>query len=916
MFHGWQRNLQIIPKVLICALAAAWVPQGAFAADAAAGPNAELSEIVVTGIRASLQSSMDAKRSADQIIDSISAEDIGKFPDKNLAEALQRVTGVQISRNQGEGANITVRGAAPSLVRVEIDGSTALSETVAGGDRAVDFRDIPVEFVSRIEVVKSPMAIDTEGGISVVRIFTRKPFDSIKPVLEGSYQEVYSDLARKTDPKASLIGSRLFFDDKFGVLLSLEWERKHIYDDTANTTGWNRRAGTQASMRSSDINNDGTLDWYPQIPRYINNRRITVRNAFNGDLEWRPTDTVDVFSNSTFARGKEQDGNQLLQLNDDGGLFNYPASTVGADNTVSHVVETSNGPTGAFPLDLTYRDILGTLTRTQYTTALGAKWNAGQFKFDGRLDYSSAKVHNDEFDSTAVVFGTSQSVVDYQNSSGAPNISLPGLNVTTSQGINRLDSLYAPRDNNTSEKQGTFNASFEPTSIQWLKLRAGYQRHEYTTAQIYYSKQIRLTCRGDASTGNTVVVAVPCATITGIIDQNSVVNPVPFFSTGSLGFNPISQWNDNTGATINAQLAAAGQNLDPYTVNPNANTGNSFFQYLSNWAVTEKTNDWYGQGDFAFNDLSMPVSGSVGLRYVDTSTDSTGFTQQKSGANLTFAPGEISGGYKQALPSFNMKVGLIPDTLIARFAASEVMARPSPSQLAIQQSLDIVGLTGSRGNPALLPFLSTDFDAGLEWYFSKVNYVSAALFQQDISRFILNTTQPVTVNGVNYSLTYPTNGTSKVKVDGVEIGGQYAFDFLPGPLSGFGVTANYTYQKDKGFKQLSLIDGSPLPYPGLSHNSYNASLYYEFGRFSARASYVWRNRWLINASGRGNLPEFNDAYGQLDASASLTITPHLSLTLEGVNLSNSLAIQENAPDRKIQVETFGERFFLGARGKF
>jgi iron complex outermembrane receptor protein len=167
----------------------------------------QIDEVVVTGIRAGLKNSLDIKRDATQIVDAISAEDIGDFPDKNLSEALQRITGVQISRQDGEGRSVSVRGADPNLIRVEVNGTGALPRTVAAGDRAVDFRDLPVEFVSRIEVVKTPTAEMTEGGISTVRIFTRRPFDTGDSYLAGSVQGVYSDLAEEADNGKSAIST-------------------------------------------------------------------------------------------------------------------------------------------------------------------------------------------------------------------------------------------------------------------------------------------------------------------------------------------------------------------------------------------------------------------------------------------------------------------------------------------------------------------------------------------------------------------------------------------------------------------------------------------------------------------------------------------------------------------------------------
>ena len=911
----------------------------------AAEPTEQIDEVVVTGIRAGLRNSLDIKKQSSQIVDAISAEDIGDFPDKNLSEALQRVTGVQISRQDGEGRSVSVRGAEPNLIRVEVNGTAALPLTVAASDRAVDFRDLPVEFVSRIEVVKTPTAEMTEGGISTVRIVTRRPFDSTEPYIAGSAQGVYSDLAESTDPKLALFGSRLFFDQKLGGLIAVQWEQRHLYDATANTTGWNRFGGTPDTVprpcaapltrgaQRNDFNNDGTCDWYPQIPRYINNRRETERRAVSTVLEFRPTDNFKTFWDVTYARGFEEVDNSLLQLNADGGLFDYANTVVGDDNTPSHIEFTSNGANGNFPLDLSYRNILGSLTRTQYTTALGAEWKVGDFTVDARLDYASGKVHNDEINSTAQVFGLSRAIVDYTGSRGAPNITFPaGFDLTSGSGVNRLDSVYNPRDNNTDEKTAGFNVQWHPESIAWLKIKVGAQQHNYTTDQVLRQKTVRLSCRtgpnaaADLNSANNVVVAqTSCAAIEGIVNDTSGVNPIEYYKTGDLGFsNGVQFWNDNTNATVAAALAAAGAvnplagNLDVDAANTNAGTNGTFIAYLDNWSVEEKTLGYYTQFDFDFSDLPMPISGNIGVRRVDTDTSSTGYQRIQNLTNITYPIGTIDGGYKETLPSLNLKVGLIPDVLVARLAAGKVLARPAPGQLAIRRSLDVVGLTGTRGNPSLLPFLATNYDLGLEWYFSDTNYASLAVFRKEISRFILNLpTQETNPNdGLVYTVSRPVNTSDEVTIDGIEGGVQYAFDKLPGFWRGFGVLANYTYQKDKGFTQLNQIDLSPLTFPGLSRRSYNASLYYENEKFSARASYNWRSQWLITALGRGNLPEFNQEYGQLDASLGYNFNEDISLFLEGINLTDEELVWENAPARPIQFETFGKRFFIGVRGKF
>ena len=184
------------------ALLLASVPASAQSTDSAQSTNMET--VVVTGFRASLESALAVKRDASQVMDAISAEDIGKFPDKDMGEALQRVTGVQINRSSGgEGSTVTIRGADPTMTRVEVNGTGALSLTVQAGDRSVDFRDLPVEFVNRLEVIKSPTADMIEGGVGgTIRVITRRPFNSAEEqFIAGSAQGVNSNLAQTTDPE-------------------------------------------------------------------------------------------------------------------------------------------------------------------------------------------------------------------------------------------------------------------------------------------------------------------------------------------------------------------------------------------------------------------------------------------------------------------------------------------------------------------------------------------------------------------------------------------------------------------------------------------------------------------------------------------------------------------------------------------
>jgi iron complex outermembrane recepter protein len=924
-----------------CALAGLSIAASAqVGAQDAVAPE-EMEEVVVSGIRASMRDSLDIKRQSIQVVDAISAEDVGDFPDKNIGEAIQRVPGVQINRQDGEGRSVSIRGADQSLIRVELNGISALSVTVGGG-RDVDFRDLPVEFLSRVEVVKTPTAEMTEGGIGTVRVFTRKPLDTPEGYFAASAQGVYSDLADAVDPKIALIGSQTFMDGTLGVLLSAQFEKRHLDSNNARTTGWLRRAPTAPGTvgatpgRGTDVNADGTLDWIPDIPRYIIDRRETTREALNAVVQWKPTESFSLYLDSTYAKGHEDVSSMLMQLGaaganvnppnfSSGGLIDYANSSVGADNTVNHVEFFS---TPNFPMDLAFRNINGELEREQYNAILGGEWISDRWEFDGRVSTARGEVQNDEKNSTATVFGVPRAVIDYTGSEGAPNFSFPGLDTTNGNLVNQLSAVFNPRNNNQEEDGAQFNVEFKP-ELNWLtSVKAGVEKRDVAMESILFSRTINLSSRTNlagaaipANGGAQTTVLVAQSVMADIVNANSRVNDVPFFDTGDLGFPAgIQYWNDNGDATYEATIAASGLEMDPYGVNANPNTLGTFQNYLDTWSVQEETLAGYLQAAFSFDNSVVPISALVGVRYFDTNTLSEGYNRLAvttgGVTTVTFPEASRAGGYNDWLPSINLRFDF-SDKWVGRMTAGDVMARPNPSQLAFRRTLDAaVNNTGSQGNPDLLPFEATQYDAGVEYYISDVSYVSAAFFRTEISRFIINQTFTEVVDGRTFTISTPVNGTDKVTIDGFELGTQLAFDFLPGAWKNFGVMANATFSDDEGFQGTNLLTGEILPFPGVSELSYNAALYYENEKFSVRTAYNWRESWLLTANGRGGLPEFNDDYGTLDASASWNVNENFTVFADFVNLLDEQKVEYNNPFRRIGNETFGQRMYLGVRAKF
>ncbi|MBO9622472.1 MAG: TonB-dependent receptor [Sphingomonas sp.] len=914
----WAQTSSIATLALVLATGAQAQTQPQPETEApAAAPQAEDGEIVVTGIRQSLANAQNAKRTSAQVLDAISAEDIGKFPDKNIGEALQRVTGVQITRAAGEGQNISIRGAEPALNRVEINGQTALS-TVVGSSRAVEFRDLPVEFVSRVEVVKSATPDMTEGGLGgTVRIITRRPFDSKGSFIAGSAQGIYGTLSDRLDPKFALIGSKLFANDTIGVLVSATYEQRSLWYDQLRTTGWRQIDADPATagMQALDLNGDGSGDFYPDIPRPIINRESTKRGAINGIIEYRPDDNFRAFLEGTYTRSRLTLDSQFLQLGTvqnvvDGGV-DRTRTTIGPDDTVSTV--TFNGvlaaPNG---LSASYRNILGTQDRNTFNGQAGVDYTVGRLTLQARAGYAKSRAYNNEINATAAALGISSLTIDYDNDQQAPNITLP-IDQTTTAGLNQLIVLRRPRYNDQEEVDLKLDAEFKPEGGLFTSLKAGVQRRELTADSRYFDRSTTLngyngvTLDNTYATGvstNVTVSTVPPAQLTqqirDLVGANATLGDHDFFRGANRGFDGgIERW-----LNLGMEVADAVGIPDPF-VNPVP---------LDTWEVTEKNFAGYAQAAFEA-DLGVVVSGVIGARVVDTRTTSDGF-QVQSG---TVTPVSFEGHYTEFLPSLNLKAQIIPNKLQLRATATEVLARPSPAQLAPRFALDAVGLTGSRGNPGLEPYRARQYDLGIEYYPNRTGYLSATYFRKEISSFIQNGSEAYVDpnSGTTYTVTVPVNGTSKVTINGVEVGGQYVLDFLPGPLSHLGVIANYTYSKDSGYADRDVFTGGPLSFPGLSRHSYNLSGFYEDSVFNARISYNWRSKYLITSRGRGNNPEFGEAYGQWDASAGLKLNDNVSLFLEGVNLFNAVRAENaNSIYRRTIIETFGRRVNGGVRVRF
>jgi len=859
---------------------------------AAAPDNTALEEIVVTGIRRSVELSIEAKRDAIGLTEVVTAEDIGKMPDKNVADSLARLPGITTSAagaNEGgfdENDRVSMRGTNPSLTQTLING-----HNVAAGDwfvldqvqtvgRSVSYTLLPSEIVSKVVVEKSSSASLVEGGVAgSIDIITRKPLDFGKQfTLEASVGAVYADLPSKTDGQYSALANFKNDANNFGVMLQLFSETRHLRRDGVEILGYDTIAAKDALGNPTPIAAAHPDLAGVQYPTEIGAAFFTQKRQRNGgmlDIEFKPTDdlTLDLSGFSSKLTATNYNRNYLMWSTH---FVNFGA---GQGPDPGYVVQNNTLTKANFtPVAGTLYGVYDQISRPDETATanfvnLDTTWNANSaLSFFAQVGYSwgDGKTPHQDVSETNPGLGSG---AGYQlNGLGsAPNFNLGNTvnNTPTPGGVPVTFGWIfgaADIDIRDTEKWAKLDSEFKIDNGAWKDLKFGvrYEAHNRTS---------------------------PTGTAQGPLNTSPSAYPTTFSNYPSnfetFGGNiPTGIWY-----WTEAQLAAYN---NPANVNRNPIT-RQYYQYL--FAVYEKDAAAFVQADFKGDNWAA----NIGVRYVNTKEDAISYTQvdpTTPGAVLTSAFGPFAGlekkhTYNDVLPSANLKLDLTHD-LVARFAAAETMTRPDYSALAGFTNLTPPGVVGSvgsgtGGNPDLKPIRSTNLDAGLEWYFAKRSLLSATAFYMDLRNYVgfgseiknYSTFGSICPTGcpVDYNLTVPIN--AKGRVDGLELAYQQAF------TDNIGFIGNYTYADGKQTGNVQPNpDGSPGDHRlvGTSKNTYNVSAYFENQMFNARVGYTYRSAFF---SGLDRSTAFSqDAIGTLSAALGYTMNDHFSITFDAMNLNN------------------------------
>ncbi|MCI4591865.1 TonB-dependent receptor [Sphingobium sp. BYY-5] len=824
-------------------------------------------DIVVTGVRASLSSAQSIKRNSDVIVDSIVAEDIGKLPDRNIAEALQRIPGIQVQRQYGEGSSVAIRGL--TQVRTELNGRDIFT---ASGANQLSLEDIPSELLAGIDVYKNPSADLIEDQLSgTINFRTRKPFDFDGFKAAAAFTQSYFDLTDKFRPSASLLLSDRWDTGigEIGVLASVSYQKTAFRQDTISTEPFytlDPSVPADAAVLAT-LGRTGQTTTLPHGTGigevYGDRRRLGTDIA----VQWRPSDTLELTAEVFRSDYKFRF--------DDYSFFAYTSNSAIVPQPGAPFTYADNGDfqSGTF-INLPTGNNTSAQTRHSTTTdySLNLKWKpTANLTVTADGQYVDAKTKN--LRSILGLEGTADTL--YQDLSG----SVPVVNIGSATGLTNpasydsafyLDNL---NESKASDKTARLDAEYRFDAGILSSIKAGLR---------YADRRNKMIDTGYRYSG---LPSVPT--------QLENVDLSNFFRGDADLFGNIIAFNRGIIRNYQDTLDTLGIAGAPAYVQSGTNQ------------QRQKTYTGYVSAFFKAD----PVDGNIGVRVVRTNLDVSGYYQQtsivldengnESNGPTVFNPIAASRDYTSVLPSLNLRVHLT-DNLQLRLAAAKNISRPSFTELNPSLTITEPGkaqqnqlhLT-SGGNPNLKPMKSDNLDASLEWYFSRTGSLTAAAFYKNIHNYIQTAVSTRTVtfdngNSYDYQVTSYDNVT-KGKVKGFELAYQQFFDFLPGPLKGLGMQANFTYVDSQAPSPATSGPVTNVPLEMLSKYNYNLVGIYELGGLSARVAYNWRSKYVVTTAGNGtgNLPIFNKPFGQLDASISYNVTPKFALALDGVNLTNT-----------------------------
>ncbi len=843
-----------------------------------------IEEVEVIGIRRSLEKAVERKRFADQALDAINAEDIGKLPDENIAESLGRITGVSISRDDGEGQFVSIRGLSPELTKVTVNGQGLSSP---GEGDSFNFNVLSPSMVSGIEVFKSPLASQDEGGIGgTVNLKTRRPLEIKESQTNLRLQGVYEELADEYDPRGNLSWNGKFLDDKLGVMIGASYQDRLARQDALEGRGWSVSepvAGSKYFRQRSTLPNPD-MEAFQFNEEIRSNLRTQQKTRIGGNIaiQFQPNEEWNVNLNALYSEMNiEQELRQhITQFRQGSVRFR----DVQIENDAAKYLEA----TGVRLRNVSFNK------DERYSTEgidLSVEWLKDKWTLSTAVGYSDAKGGSDS-PQMYVAFNNGGERVTY-DATGPDGTEDPILTYAS----NALD----------PDQYGT--ANYRLKEIEYIEDR----------------KFIQFDAVGDLDFHGIHTVEFGIKRVDSgkerIENQTAIhrSNSMETYTTASVQSEWKNKFHDDINGIVTDWPLVDFHTLENELLADPVASASWAINNLGTYDVDRETNAAYIQARFETEVAGFGLRGNFGVRAVDTKVSASGYARDPFDRTI-FTLIESDKNYSDVLPSLNAVLALQEDLLL-RFSASSVMARPSFKDSVPRFTLSThsgepgdIG-RGTGGNPDLDPYRADQYDLSLEWYFTQGGLLSAAYFYKDVESFLFKSFYDTVINGLDYTISTKSNGDGAT-IEGVELSYQQNFIDLPAPWNNLGVVTNYTYTNSETEFE-NEATGNNLQLPGLSKDTVNFVVFYEGEQFGARIAYTYTSEKLETLFDLTDQDQWADDYTQIDATLSYQVNDAFKLDFQVLNLTNEMERDYSVfSDRTMSIYDDGRRFLFGASYRF
>jgi iron complex outermembrane receptor protein len=840
--------------------------QAMAAEEAASQVNKDEVEVIqVTGIRGSNRASVNAKRFSDAVVDAVSAEDIGQFPDSDVGQALGRIPGIAVGRSFGQGASVSIRGSDPLMTLTTLNGQNVASTgwyDQLNIDRSFNYSMLPSELVGGIEVYKTSQANIVEGGIAgTVIVKTLKPLDLDANTAFASVKGEYGTINETVSPELSGLYSWKNDDETFGILVSAAYaDREYLRRGTEADLDWGSRSSIQPSS-------------------FLQSQE---RTAIDANIQFRPTDNLEFGAHIlSLELGADSLGaNMYIQTDTNWGDGESNCQQFNQ----AGVCTISNTPASA-PTRTFFQNWARTGTMTSDTFEINGKYEGDGFTVEAIAGSTSAEGGTGMTANFGYGWwGDNYNQVTWSGSVDATGkqIAIDGVDMSFTQ--DQLDTTIA-----TSQWTGTRGPNSDEETYGQIDVDIDLDLGIFTK----FETGVRMTQHEFERSEYRAVYG----------DGENVFQSSDLYSgTMDLGAAGYTVPKGNLNAMIDATVSLVDE----------------FVYSRPAYGLIEEDNlSIYGMLTFEGD----RYRGNFGVRYISTDVTSSGHVVDNSpadslGVNAGWSEElqSIEGDYSEFLPSFNLAYD-VSDDIIVRFAASQAITRPTYDALFLSS---ISGYPDDRtgneqityGNPGLEPMKATQFDLGVEYYYGDGNLVSATLFTKDLENFVVGSEPEIKSIGVLNNDYDPAIDSWIVDsfenagggtITGVELQLNHAWD------NGFGVNVNYTYAD--GSAPAEVYTDNLSQFTESSEHTANLVGYWENDDFSARAAYNWRSEYMIREFGKYYGNRMHDDFGTLDLTFGWSATENIAVRLEVVNLLEEDDVQYGAA-------AFGEEVKPSLQGGF